>query len=103
MAADGDMQLVAVTKGSIKTLGLVSFAWVGHSVSQGRDSCITLGLGEASTGEEGAEGGVSDTGRLSIRGIILSIPGAELHLNYELMVSCHDERGWAPRGAVMMR
>lgn len=50
------MQLVAVTKGSIKTLGLVSFAWVGHSVSQGRGSCITQGLGEVSTGEEGAEG-----------------------------------------------
>ena len=54
----------------------------------------------------GRGGGVSDTGRLSIRGIILSIPGAELHLNHELMVSCHEERGWArgaPRGAVMMR
>lgn len=73
MAADGDMQLVAVTKGSIMTLELVSFAGVGHSVSQGRGSCITLGLGEASTAEEGAEGGVSDTGRLSICGIILTV------------------------------
>lgn len=107
MAADGDMQLAAVTKGSIKTLGLVSFAWVGRSVLHGRGLCITLGLGEASMakgGEGVCRGG--DTGRLSIRGIILSIPGAELHLNHELMVSSHKEQGWeegAPRGTVMMR
>lgn len=50
--------------------------------------------------------GVSDTGRLSIRGIMLAIPGAELHLNHELMVPCHEKGGWVarqPRGAVTMR
>ena len=56
--------------------------------------------------EEGGQKGVSDTGRLSIHGIMLPAQGAELYLNHELMVSCHEERGWLvwlPGGPVMMR
>lgn len=37
---------------------------------------------------------------------MLAIPGAELHLNHELMVPCHEEAGWVarqPRGTVTMR
>lgn len=45
------------------------------------------GLRGSEHGRGGGRGGVSDTGRLSI----LTIPGAELHLNHELMVSCHED------------
>lgn len=66
-----------------------------------------LGLRGSEHGGGGGGGkGVSDTGRLSIHGIMLTIPGAELYLNHELMVPCHEEEGWVvrpPRGAVMMR
>lgn len=37
---------------------------------------------------------MSDTGRLSIHGIILPAQGAELYLDHELMVPCHEEGEW---------
>lgn len=65
-----------------------------------------LGLRGSEHGRRGGMKGVSGTGRLSIHGIMLPAQGAELYLNHELMVPCHEERGWLvwlPRGPVMMR
>lgn len=52
-----------------------------------------LGLRGSEVGRGGEQKGVSDTGRLSIHGIMLAAQGVEFYLYPELMVLCHEERG----------